>query len=679
MMAEHRNPQPPTQPNATPIPIPLNTNIIQKPYPSGFKMPQFETYDGNKDPNDQLYALYSIMQTQNASDALMCKRFPSTLRGNAQTCLADFDGVVAPHNDPLVTSIIVNNCEVQHVFVDTGSAPSIMYYHCFESLGLDPTFLQKYDGPIYGFNNQPVLVEGVLKLNVAFSLIPPLHEILHPVGVATLKGNQEMARHCYMTLVKRPRKDKQLTLMPTQLEVSTTQQVMGVELLDNRLEDEAKPTRQKKWKSSKKAPIWGREVASNQGRGAEAFTGRVYKKSKLLRIDKLVKAASGNEWFSLLDAYSGYHQVHMAPEDGVKTSFNTGDEIYCYVMMPFGLKNAGAMYQKMVMIVFRTQIDSNLEVYVDDIMVKSLKAKDHLINLGETFDNLRKHNMKLNPVKCVFRVESAQKDKAGKPKKFEWTSECQTSFNELKAYLNSPPLLTKVKEGEILYLYLGIFDKTLRYFIAEKATLAVVTTTRKLRSYFQVHHIIILKNQPLRQILQKPECLGKLIKWAMELGEFQITFQQRSLIRAQALADFLVECTSNQGNTNFEVELWTLYVDGAFNSKELGVRAVLIGPENFRSQHALKFNFEATNNMAEYEALLLGLRLATELKSDLYRSGRPVYVEVINEPSIQTSKVMEVNINPETPSWTDPIRAYLRDGTVPNDKREEMKLQRKAS
>ncbi|GLU18330.1 hypothetical protein SLE2022_346360 [Rubroshorea leprosula] len=81
---------------------------------------------------------------------------------------ADLDTVVTPHNDPLVTSVTINNCEVQRVLVDTGSAPDIMYFHCFESLGLDPALLQWYDGPIYIFNNQPVPIEGVLTMNVAF-------------------------------------------------------------------------------------------------------------------------------------------------------------------------------------------------------------------------------------------------------------------------------------------------------------------------------------------------------------------------------------------------------------------------------------------------------------------------------------------------------------------------------
>ncbi|GKV11297.1 hypothetical protein SLEP1_g22562 [Rubroshorea leprosula] len=88
---------------------------------------------------------------------------------------ADLNTVVTPHNDPLVTSVMINNCEVQRVLVDTGSALDIMYFHCFKSLGLDPALLQKYDGPIYGFNNQPVPVEGVLTLHVAFgSVVDPV-------------------------------------------------------------------------------------------------------------------------------------------------------------------------------------------------------------------------------------------------------------------------------------------------------------------------------------------------------------------------------------------------------------------------------------------------------------------------------------------------------------------------
>ncbi|GKV33305.1 hypothetical protein SLEP1_g41831 [Rubroshorea leprosula] len=481
-------------------------------------------------------------------------------------------------------------------------------------------------------------------------------------------------------------------------------------------------------------------------------------------IDKLVEAASGNERLSLLDAYSGYHQVPMASEDEEKTSFYAGDEIYCYVMMPFDLKNAGATYQKMVTIVFRAQIGRNLEVYVDDIVVKSLKADDHLTDLGETFNNLRQNRMRLNLAKCIFGVESgkflgfmvSRRGIEVNPEKIRAIAEMELpkSVKDIQRLtgrvaalhrfisksadkclpffkiMSSPPLLTKAKDGEILYLYLGISDEAinsvlvreeakqqkpiyyissvlhgaeLRYPIAEKAALAVVTSARKLRPYFQSHPIIILTDQPLRQILQKPECSGRLIKWAVELGEFEITFQQRSAIRAQALVDFIIECTPGNSIPTPEPNNWTLYVDGASSSKGSGACALLMGPDGYRSEHALKFNFDATNNMAEYEALLLALvaelkckfqkfclskipRTANEqadslskFASDSSSHSRSVFVEVLDEPSFMKPRVMEISTDPSTPSWTDPILSFLRDGIVPEDRQEAMKLRRKAS
>ncbi|GKV04519.1 hypothetical protein SLEP1_g16672 [Rubroshorea leprosula] len=386
---------------------------------------------------------------------------------------ADLATVVTPHNDPLVTSVMINNCEVQRVVVDTGSAPDIMYFHCFESLGLDPALLQKYDGPIYGFNNQPVPVEGVLTLHVAFgsgrTYVAPLVRFLvvkmassfnivigrptlteiravvsqshlcmkfpTPMGIATLRGNQEVARHCYITSVTQPTKGKDKTPEVIPQQIPDNQQVMGVEIIDNRPDDETRaapvedveevlvddrdPSRKTQigtrlnpeeraeliaflranndvfaWTSADMPGIptsrlqavkeevekllqagfvrkvdyceWGKwRMCIDYTNLNNACPKDCYPMSS---IDKLVEAASSNERLSLLDAYSGYHQVPMAPEDEEKTSFYAGDEIYCYVMMPFGLKNAGATYQKMVTIVFRAQIGKNLEVYVDDIV-----------------------------------------------------------------------------------------------------------------------------------------------------------------------------------------------------------------------------------------------------------------------------------------------------------------------
>ena len=111
---------------------------------------------------------------------------------------------------------------------------------------------------------------------------------------------------------------------------------------------------------------------------------------------------------TFIDAFSSYNEIKMDLADEVHTSFITAFGTYCYNVMPFGLKNAGATFQRMVTEVFRPQIGWNMEVYVDDMIVKSKLAADHLTNLRETFDRLRYFNMKLNPQKSVFGVVSGK-------------------------------------------------------------------------------------------------------------------------------------------------------------------------------------------------------------------------------------------------------------------------------
>ncbi|KAL0415447.1 UNVERIFIED_CONTAM: hypothetical protein Slati_3376600 [Sesamum latifolium] len=124
----------------------------------------------------------------------------------------------------------------------------------------------------------------------------------------------------------------------------------------------------------------------------------------LPRIDQLVDSTSSCELLSMMDASQGYHQIMLAPEDQKKVSFITSEGTFCYVAMPFGLKNAGATYQRLVDKIFRPQIGRNIEVYVDDMLVKSKKTKEHVKNLEETFSVLRKYKLKLNPAKCAFGV-----------------------------------------------------------------------------------------------------------------------------------------------------------------------------------------------------------------------------------------------------------------------------------
>ena len=128
----------------------------------------------------------------------------------------------------------------------------------------------------------------------------------------------------------------------------------------------------------------------------------------LPRIDQLVDSTAGHKLLTFMDAFSGYNQIRMVEEDQEKTSFIMSQGLYCYKVMTFGLKNAGATYQRLVNKMFSRQIGKNMEVYVDDMLVKSREELTHLDDLKETFATLKQYQMKLNPAKCVFGVASGK-------------------------------------------------------------------------------------------------------------------------------------------------------------------------------------------------------------------------------------------------------------------------------
>ncbi|XP_057739998.1 uncharacterized protein LOC130957129 [Arachis stenosperma] len=148
------------------------------------------------------------------------------------------------------------------------------------------------------------------------------------------------------------------------------------------------------------------------------------------------------------------------------------------------------------------------------------------------------------------------------------------------------------------------------YPTIEKLAFGLVITAWRLRHYFQTHQIIVRFGQPLRQILSKLDLAGQLTKWAIELSEFDISYQSRGSPKVQALTDFISEFT----NTEEMVTKWELYVNGASNESECGAGILLKGNTGVHVKQSIKFLFQATNNQAEYEAFLVGLRLAREVK-----------------------------------------------------------------
>ncbi|XP_024046702.1 uncharacterized protein LOC112101040 [Citrus clementina] len=498
----------------------------------------------------------------------------------------------------------------------------------------------------------------------------------------------------------------------------------------------------------------------------------------LPKIDQLVDSTAGHGLLSFMDAFSGYNQIPMYEPDEESTAFITNQGLFCYRVMPFGLKNAGATYQRLVNKVFKPLIGKTMEVYVDDMITKSKIPKEHVGHLEETFELLRKYKMKLNPEKCAFGVESGKflgfmvshrgieanpekiqaivqmtsprnlkemqsltgrlaalsrfiskaTDKCQpffqvirRGKKTEWTPECEEAFRNLKHYLQQAPLLSTPRDGDKLSLYLAVSDR---------AASSVL---------------------PLRQILHKPDASGRLVKWAVELSEFDIDYKPRAAIKAQAMADFVAEfaepevCLDQQDADigNDETQVWQISVDGSSGERGSGAGIVLEGPEGEEISYAVKLEFAATNNQAEYEALIAGLELARAVKADRVKirtdsqlvanhvserfqpreekmeqylrivrqmMGKFEAVEVIQIPREQNSRAdilarmaavadpkmpksvpLEVKSRPsieqnlgvlrieQKSSWRDPIVSYLRDGALPPDKLRARKIRAQAS
>ena len=128
----------------------------------------------------------------------------------------------------------------------------------------------------------------------------------------------------------------------------------------------------------------------------------------LPRIDLIVDATAGHELLSFMDSFSGYNQISMDFDNQEKTSFVTGQWTYCYRVMPFGLKNARATYQRLVNRMFQKQIGASMKVYIDDMLVKSNTAELHIAHMAEAFQILKEYNMKLNPAKCAFGVSAGK-------------------------------------------------------------------------------------------------------------------------------------------------------------------------------------------------------------------------------------------------------------------------------
>ncbi|KAJ9555097.1 hypothetical protein OSB04_009711 [Centaurea solstitialis] len=668
----------------------------------------------------------------------------------------DTQGVHHKHHDALVIQLTIGNCSTKRILIDGGSSANVIFADTLRVMGIEQSEIVRRSTTLIGFNGDPmntlreiilpVYAKGInkqTKFNVvdcqsAYNVIlgrPWIHEMKaipstyhqkikfpSPWGIQEIASENKIAReYCFawshedMVGIDPSIISHKLNVDPTFKPIKQKRRKFAPER-NKVINDEVDNLLKTGKIREVKYPEWLANVVVVQKKNGKwrvciDFTdlNKACPKDPfpLPHIDAMVDATAGHELLTFMDAYSGYNQILMHTDDQEKTAFMTDKGIYCYKVMPFGLKNAGSTYQRLVNMMFKEHLGRTMEVYIDDMLVKSERSIDHVAHLKQSFDILRQYKMKLNPTKCSFGVRagkflgylvtqrgieaspeqvkaiveiqsprnvkevqkltgrvtaltrfiSRSSDKCHlfynvlrKNQGFLWTDEHEKALQELKQYMTSPPLLTKPVEGESLQLYLAVsknatsavlvreedqrqqpiyyvsksfLDAETRYTSMEKLLLGLMTAAKKLRHYFESHHIIVVTNYPLKTVLRKPELTGRLAKWSIYLRLEPTT------------CDEVVMISDNQP--------WILYVDGSSNVRGCGLGIVLKSSQGGNIVYSVRCEFKATNNEAEYEALIAGLDIALRLgaKQLHVRSDSLLVVNQVNgDCQAKDSKMM---------------------------------------
>ncbi|KAL6321326.1 hypothetical protein AAG906_016360 [Vitis piasezkii] len=319
----------------------------------------------------------------------------------------------------------------------------------------------------------------------------------------------------------------------------------------------------------------------------------------------------------------------MASTDEEKTAFITPHDLYCYKVMPFGLKNVGATYQRLMTKIFKPLVDRIVEVYIDDIVVKSKTREEHALHLQEVFHLLRKYDMKLNPSKCAFSVS------VGKFLGFMVNQRgIEVSSDQVKAVMETPPSKSKKElqrlTGKLVALgrFIARFTDELRpFFLAIRKAGASGWTDNCQSAFEKIKHCLMqppilsspLPGEKLYMYLA-PLCnisqagpTGRMLQWAIELSEYGIEFQP-VVHERPVIADFMLEYSEDLPNTRKHTERVVdfMRVDEA-SGHRIRSRTLLQSPIGEQLEQAIGLGFPVSNNEAEYEAILSRMDLALAL------------------------------------------------------------------
>ncbi|KAG5226363.1 RNA-directed DNA polymerase (Reverse transcriptase), Ribonuclease [Salix suchowensis] len=391
----------------------------------------------------------------------------------------------------------------------------------------------------------------------------------------------------------------------------------------------------------------------------------------------------------------GKIRIKMAQEDKEKITFVTPWGTFCYKVMPFGLKNAGATYQRAMVTLFHDMMHKEIEVYVDDMIAKSGEGENHVQILKKLFERLRKYKLRLNPAKCSFGVKSGkllgfvvsdkgievdhekvkaiqampapktEKEVRGflgrlnyiarfisqltttcdpifrllrKKNPGIWNAECEEAFEKIKQYLLNPPLLVPPVPKRPLILYLTVTETAMGCVLGQQDE-----SGRKERAIYYLSKKF-MECESRYTMIEKLCCA---LAWAAKRLRQYMLYHTTWLISKLDPLKYICEKPYLSSRIarwqEGKLEWWTMYFDGAVNICGNGAGAVIMSLDKKQYPVSTKLQFGCTNNTAEYEACILGLETALELnvkKIDVYGDSMLIICQVKGEWQTKEEKLI---------------------------------------
>nr|GEU56963.1 reverse transcriptase domain-containing protein [Tanacetum cinerariifolium] len=432
---------------------------------------------------------------------------------------------------PIIIEAEIEGHCIHRMYVDGGSASKILYEHCFSRLRLEiRNQLVPATTPLNRFSGEVIWPIGQIQLLV--KIRDEEHPTLAWMNFVVVRSSSP-----HNGIIGRPRVKKLQAVLLTPYGMLKLLIEIGVITLKrsrmipfecamvSRSEENLSITKQKK---RGQAADRNQAIQDEVGKLVEAGIMKEVHYHDWLSNPVMVKKHDDSRGY----AYKGYHQIQMAKKDEEKTAFITSQGIFCYTRMPFGLRNAEATYQRLVDKVFHKQIGRNLEVYVDDLAIKSRTEGEIVRDIEETFKTLREINMKLNLKKCTFGKSD-----------FRWTAKAEEAFKQMKQLIAELTMVAAPMEKEELIVYLAAAKETLNF------------------------------------IVERPE---------------------------EDYSDTLMEIEELP-------EPWIMFTNGSSCTDGFGAGLIITNPKGMEFTYFLRFRFDATNNEAEYKALIDGLKIAEQM------------------------------------------------------------------